>query len=48
MNNEALANVDAVVNGRVYAVNLDDLEGSCGSADMVREIASYLYPEKFQ
>ena len=48
MNNEALANVDAVVNGRVYAVNLDDLEGSCGSADMVREIASYLSPEKFQ
>lgn len=45
--NTALENVDAIVNQRVYAVNLDDMEGSCGSADVVREIASYLYPNSF-
>lgn len=46
-NNPALSNVDAVVNHRIFAVNLSDLEGSCGSADMVEEIASNLYPDLF-
>ncbi len=45
--NEALANVDAVVNKRIYAVNLGDLEGSCGSADLVAKIAAMLYPDLF-
>jgi len=46
--NAALADVDAVVNKRIYAVNLDDMEGCCGSADVVKEIASYLYPDKLK
>ncbi len=46
--NAALSNVDAVVNKRIYAVNLDDMEGSSGSADVVKEIASYLHPDKFK
>ena len=44
---EALANVDAIVNQRVYSVQLSDLEGSSGSADVVAQIAAYLYPDKF-
>lgn len=46
-NNEALATVDAVVNKRIFAVSLDDLEGGCGSADVVAQIAAYLYPDLF-
>ena len=44
---EQLQNVDAIINHRVYAVDLNNLEGSCGSAATVAQIAAYLYPDKF-
>lgn len=44
---DALANVDAVKNGRIFAVNLDDMEGSAGTAYLIREIAKTLYPDRF-
>lgn len=46
-NNATLANLDAVVNHRIFAVNLSDMEGSCGSADMVADLAALLYPDLF-
>lgn len=45
--NAALANVAAVMNQRIFAVNLSDMEGSCGSADLVTELAEILYPDLF-
>jgi iron complex transport system substrate-binding protein len=46
-NHAALANVSAVVNKRVYAVHLDSMQGSCGSADAAAAIAAMLYPDLF-
>lgn len=45
--NEALKDVAAVIDKRIYAVPLGDLEGSCGSADLVKQIATMLYPDLF-
>lgn len=44
---DALQNVDAIKNDRIYAVYLDDIEGSAGSAYLIRHLAELLYPELF-
>ncbi len=45
--NEALKNVDAIQNGRIYVANCADMQGSAGSARLVEDIAKQLYPDKF-
>ena len=44
---EALANVDAIINDRIYVANCADMQGSAGSARLVEDIAKQLYPDKF-
>ena len=43
----AIQGIDAIKNDKIYAVNLDDMEGSAGTAYLIRELAQILYPEKF-
>ena len=44
---EALQNVDAIINDRIYVANCADMQGSAGSAQLVEDIAKQLYPDKF-
>ncbi|MDD7738642.1 MAG: ABC transporter substrate-binding protein [Lachnospiraceae bacterium] len=43
----AIKDIDAIKNDKIYAVNLDDMEGSAGTAYLIKELAQILYPEKF-
>lgn len=44
---DAMSSVDAIKNDKIFAVNLDDMEGSAGTAYLIREIAQTLYPDRF-
>lgn len=46
-NSEPLKDVDAIKNKRVYPVNLCDVEGSAGTADVVQDLAKAFYPNLF-
>lgn len=46
--NEALKNVKAIKEKKVYSVGLPDMEGSAGSALVVQDMAKLLYPELFK
>lgn len=45
--NEFTKNLTAVKEGRIYSVCCSDMQGSAGSANAVKTIATQLYPDKF-
>lgn len=44
---DAIKGIDAIKNDNIFAVNLDDMEGSAGTAYLIKEIAATLYPDRF-
>ena len=45
--NKYTKNLRAVKEGKIYSANCAVMQGSAGSADLVKSIAKQLYPDKF-